>query len=351
LKSKPHLQILLPSLTPPPLFHIRYEYLSESYPRFRVYKIRDQHQIMQYTLHESFSDIIKQSLEYPAYDHYFMLDESRFSFFRFDIFKTYGETFSLKNLDDIIAEKLESIQSIGGEKIMTYIDTIFVDGEEKRFVIGEKWEIFFRLYIIFVDKTTINQFNSSYGNVLLEKNITIIPESFYTLMFLRNNLKKENFVLLYITENYCKAIVIKNGFYHNIEVLNLWISALKQMYKDNSIVQYRYKDYAFIESNQLAKWLIMETLNFYSTLFCKRFFEKNLIWNDVVVVSPITRNVHFIEAFDKEYKKISNNYIVPFHYSDYLSYFDTTWEPEDMDGLILINKEAKIKRLLTAAEG
>jgi len=70
-----------------------------------------------------------------------------------------------------------------------------------------------------------------------------------------------------------------------------------------------------------------------------------------VVVSPITRNVHFIEAFDKEYKKISNNYIVPFHYSDYLSYFDTTWEPEDMDGLILINKEAKIKRLLTAAEG
>ena len=302
---------------------------------------------MQYTLHESFSDIIKHSQEYPAYDHYFMLDESRFSFFRYDIFRTYGETFTLKNLDDIIAEKLESIQSVGGEKVMTYIDTIFVDGEEKRFVIGEKWEIFFRLYIIFVDKKTVNQFNSSYGNVLLEKNITIIPESFYTLMFLRNNLKKENFVLLYISENSCKAIVVKNGFYQNIEVLNLWISSLKQMYKDNSIVQYRYKDYNFIESNQLAKWLIMETLHFYSQLFCKRIFEKNLIWNDIVVISPITKNVHFIEAFDKEYKKISNNYIVPFHYSDYLNYFDTTREPEDMDWLVLINKEEKIKKLLT----
>lgn len=328
------------------MFHIRYEYLSESYPRFRVYKIRDQHQIMQYTLHESFSDIIKHSLEYPKYDHYFMLDESRFSFFRYDMFKTYTETFTLKDLDDIVAEKVESIQGAGGEKIMTYIDTIHVDGQEKRFVIGEKWEIFFRLYVMCVDKTTTNQFNSSYGNILLEKNINIIPESFHTLMFLRDNLKKENFVLLYITENYCKAIVVKNGFYENIEVLNLWISALKQMYKDNSIVQYRYKDVNFIESNQLAKGLVMETLHFYSQLFCKRFFEKNLIWNDIVVISPITKNIHFIEAFDKEYKKISNNYIVPFHYSDYLNYFDTTREPEDIDGLVLINREEKIRSKL-----
>lgn len=329
------------------MFHIRYEYLSQSYPRFRVYKIRDSHQIMQYTLHESFSEIIKQSAIYPKYEHYFMLDESRFSFFRYDIFNTYKDWFTLKDLDDIIAQKLESIQSIGGEKTTTYIDTIFVDWEEKKFVIWEKWEIFFRLYIIIVDKKTINQLNSSYGNVLLEKNITIIPESFYTLMFLRNNLKKENFVLLYITENYCKAIVVKNWFYENIEVLNLWISALKQMYKDNSIVQYRYKDYNFIESNQLAKGLIMETLEFYSQLFCKRIFEKNLIWNDIVVISPITKNIHFIEAFDKEYKKISNNYIVPFHYSDYLNYFDATREPEDMDGLVLINREEKIRSKMT----
>lgn len=304
---------------------------------------------MQYTLHESFSDIIKQSWEYPKYDHYFMLDESRFSFFRYDIFNTYEDIFTLTDLNTIIAAKLESIHSVGGEKIMTFIDTIFVDGEEKKFIIGEKWEIFFRLYIMFVDKTTVNQFNSYYGNVLEEKKITIIPESFYTLMFLRNNLKKENFILLYITETYCKAINVKNGFYQSIEVLNLGISALKQMYKENSIVQYRYKDSNFIESNQLAKALIMDTLHFYSQLFCKRFYEKNLIWNDVVVISPITKNVHFIEAFNKEYRKISNNYVVPFHHSDYLDTFDITREPEDMDGLVLINKEEKIKKLLVGS--
>jgi hypothetical protein len=54
------------------------------------------------------------------------------------------------------------------------------------------------------------------------------------------------------------------------------MAALKQMYKDNGIVQYWYKTYDFIEQNPLAKNLVKETLQFYSQLFCKRFHEKNL---------------------------------------------------------------------------
>lgn len=303
---------------------------------------------MSYTVHESFSNTIKHTLEYPSYEHFFMLDDSRFSFFSFDVFETFTDTFTINDLDTIIHKKFLEVQneiSIG-EKILTYIDTIFVDWETKNFVIGEKWEIFFRLYIICVDKQTLNQLNSSYGNILANKKISLIPQSFYTLVFLRNNLKKDNFVLLYITETYCKAISVKNWFYENIESLNLWIWALKQMYKDNWIVQYRYKDYDFIENNPLAKSLVMETLEFYSQLFCKRFYEKNLVWNDVVVISPITRNVHFMEAFDKEYRKISNNYVVPFNHSDNLNYFDTEREPEDMDALVLLNKEEKIRSKL-----
>jgi hypothetical protein len=87
------------------MFYIRYEYLSESYPRFRVYKSREQEQILPYILHESFADVVKQSEIYPKYQHYFMLDESRFSFFRFDIMLTKEEKFSLQDLKDIIEEK------------------------------------------------------------------------------------------------------------------------------------------------------------------------------------------------------------------------------------------------------
>jgi hypothetical protein len=185
-----------------------------------------------------------------------MLDESRFAFFRFDVYETREEKFTLQDLKDIIDEKTKLTKKqhdVHGERIMAYVDTIYVNGEEKKYVIGEKGEIFFRLYIMYLDKKTINTINSAYGNFFEIKNITFIPQSFHTLLFLRNNLKKDNFVLLYINETSCKAIKVQNGFYESVEMLNLGLSSLKQMYKDNGIVQYRYKEFDVIESNPLAK--------------------------------------------------------------------------------------------------
>lgn len=331
------------------MFYIRYEYLSESHPRFRVYKSRDREQILPYILHESFADVVKQSEIYPKYQHFFMLDESRFAFFRFDIYLSVEEKFTLADLKEIIDEKTSTTKKhhdVHGEMIMAYVDTIYVDGEEKKYVIGEKGEIFFRLYITYLNKQSINTINSVYGNFFEIKNMTFVPQSFHTLLFLRNSLKKDNFVLLYIHETICKAISVKNGFYESVESLNLGMSSLKQMYKDNGISQYRYKDYNFIEVNPLAKSLVAETLQFYSQLFCKRLLEKNLIGNDIIVVSPITKNVHFIETFNEEYKKLTNNYIVPFHSSELLNNLGKEWEPDDMDALVLMNREEYIRREL-----
>jgi hypothetical protein len=228
-------------------------------------------------LHENLVKVSDESREYPKYNHYFMLDESRFSFFRFDIFEKFDKKFTFQDLKDIIEDRCQNTKKrndVDGERIMVYIDSIHINGEEKKHVIGETGEIFFRLYIVYLHKKTMNSINSVYGNLLETQNITILPQSFHTLLFLRNNLKKDNFILLYITEHSCKAIKIQNGFYHSVETLNLGMGALKQMYKDNGIVQYWYKTYDFIESNPLAKNLVTDTLQFYSKLFCKRFNEK-----------------------------------------------------------------------------
>lgn len=331
------------------MFFVRYEHLSETHPSFRVYKIREKDQILQYILHENLVKITDESREYPKYNHYFMLDESRFSFFRFDVFQTFEKKFTFQDLKDIIEEKCQSTKKhndVSGERIMVYVDSIHVNGEEKKYVIGESGEIFFRLYIVYLNKKTMNIINSVYGNLFGMKNLNILPQSFHTLLFLRNNLKKDNFILLYITENFCKAIKVQDWFYHSVEILNLWMSALKQMYKDNGIVQYRYKTYDFIESNPLAKGLVKDTLQFYSQLFCKRFHEKNLTWTDVIVISPITKNVHFIEIFNEEYKKLTNNYVVPFHHSEKLNTFGKIREPDDMDAIILMNRDEKIRNTL-----
>lgn len=331
------------------MFYIRYEQLSESHPSFRVYKIREQEQILQYVLHENLVKITNESREYPKYAHYFMLDESRFSFFRFDIFQKFERKFVYDDLKSIIEEKCQSTKKhndVDGERIMVYIDSIHIDGEEKKHLIGESGEIFFRLYIVYLNKKTMNILNSAYGNIFNIKTVNILPQSFHTLIFLRNNLKRDNFVLLYITENSCKAIKVQNGFYHAVETLNLGMGALKQMYKDNGIVQYRYKTYDFIEQNPLARDLVKETLQFYSQLFCKRFNEKHLTGTDVIVISPITKNVHFIETFNEEYKKMTNNYVVPFHHSEKLHTFGKVRDPDDMDAIILMNREEKLRNTL-----
>ncbi|MEI8091384.1 MAG: hypothetical protein WCG98_03995 [bacterium] len=64
------------------------------------------------------------------------------------------------------------------------------------------------------------------------------------------------------------------------------------------------------------------------------------------MISPITKNVHFIDTFNTEYKKLTNNYILPFHHSESLEMFDKERDPDDMDALILMNKEEFIKREL-----
>ena len=44
-----------------------------------------------------------------------------------------------------------------------------------------------------------------------------------------------------------------------------------------------------------------------------------------------------MEVFNKKYKEYTNNYVVPFHYSDKLNTFNREWEPEGMDVLIYLN--------------
>jgi hypothetical protein len=198
--------------------------------------------------------------------------------------------------------------------------------------------VFFRIYIVYLNTDIIHQFNSVYGNFLEKDDVVLLPQSMHTTLFLRNTLKKDNFLLLYIRESQVKAIKVTHGFYEHMYTLNLGIDAVKKMYKDNGIAQYWYKDYDFIENNELAKQLVQETLEFYSQLLC-RWLQDNFCTNtDIILVSSMTKNGHFLERFNKVYSKLSENYIVPFHRAQNLDTFGKNWEPEDMDILVALNR-------------
>ena len=110
-----------------------------------------------------------------------------------------------------------------------------------------------------------------------------------------------------------------------------------QMYKDNWISKYRYKNYEEIEDNPFAKNIVVQTLEFYSKMLCKRINEKRFWLQNIFVISSIMKNWHFMEIFNKTYSRENNKYIVPFHYSENLDQFWKTREPEDIDALIYAN--------------
>lgn len=330
------------------MFYLWHEEFDTKHPKFRVVKFQKELGMQQYALYEWLGKLISQSANYPQYTHYFLLDDTRFHFFRFDIFKELESGFTIDDFNAILEERLAYLKTLTQEELLfTNVDSIFVNGQPKKFLIGACGQIFFRLYFIYINRNTLLDFNKVYGNLFGQKQIKIFPESFKTISFLKRKLERDAFLLLYIKESYCKVIAVEDGFYKTIEHINFGVNFLMQMYKDNQIVKYRYKTAEEIEENPLAKNLVLESISFYVEFLCKWLDDLQLTDKDIFIISPIIKNGNFMDCFNKKYTTYHNKYIVPFHSSNQLETFDRQWDPDDMDTLIFLNSNSLKNQLLS----
>ena len=321
------------------MFYLRQENYDPKYPKFRVMKSQPEFWLQNYILYESLSTILDSTLLYPKYKHIFLLDDQRFTFFSYNIEFNTEKKLTLNDIQSLVQEKLTLAEKQTKENFLfSHFDSIFVNGTEKQFLIWEKWKISCRIILVFISRETCGIFNDRFWDFQSQKNIEIYPESFHTIAYLRNNMKMNDFLLLYIRDSHCKWVLVENWFYKRIESLNLGVNALMQMYKDNWISKYWYKNYEEIENNPFAKNIVIQTLEFYSNMLCKRINEKKFWLQNIFVVSSIMKNWHFMEIFNKIYSQENNKYIVPFHYSEELDQFDRNREPEDIDALIYANR-------------
>ena len=321
------------------MFYLRQENYDPKYPKFRVIKSQAEFWLQNYLLYEPLSNIIETTTQYPKYKHIFLLDDQRFSFFSYNTSFSSNKKLTISDINALVQEKLIKAEKETKEDFLfSHIDSIFVNWQEKQFLIWESGEISCRIILIFLNRDTCKIFNDKFWDFQSQKNIEIYPESFQTISFLRNNMNMDDFLLLYIRDSQCKWVLVENWFYKRIESLNLGVNALMQMYKDNWISKYRYKNYEEIEDNPFAKNIVVQTLEFYSNMLCKRINEKRFWLQNIFVISSIMKNWHFMEIFNKIYSKENNKYIVPFHYSENLDQFWKTREPEDIDALIYTNR-------------
>lgn len=329
------------------MFYLWQEELDLRHPKMQVFKYNPQLGVQQYCNYQDLNGSINQSLEFQDYDHYFLLDDSRFHFFRFDVYREKEEVFTIDDYNTILQERINYLKTITKEELLfTTVDNIYIQGQPQKFLIWAKGQIFFRLCLIYLNRNTLLDFNHRYGDIFEHKNLHIFPESFKTISFLKRRLERDNFYLLYIKESVCKIIQVQDGFYKRIEAINLGVSFLMQMYRENQIVKYRYKSQSEIEANPLAKSLILETTAFYTQQLCKWLQDLQLTQQDLFLVSPIIKNPYFLDLFNKEYGKLHGRYIMPFHSSSKLQTFDRERDAGDIDLLIFLNSKALKTQLL-----
>lgn len=327
------------------MFYLWQEEFDTKHPKMQVFSYNQE--IKQYCNYQDLKTAVQEAADLGAYDHYFLLDDTRFHFFRFDLYRDQQTPFTIDDYNELLQQKINYLKNETREELLfTTIDNIYVQGEPQKYLLGAKGQIFFRLCLIYINRNTLLTFNDRYGDVFEHKNLHIYPESFKTISFLKRRLERDNFYLLYIKESLCKIIQVENGFYKRIESINLGISFLMQMYRENQIVKYRYKSHDEIDSNPLAKSLVLEATSFYAQQICKWLQSMDLTQQDLFLVSPIIKNPYFLDLFNKEYSKSYGRYIVPFHSSSKLQTFERERDPGDIDLLIFLNTKVLKTALL-----
>lgn len=271
----------------------------------------------------------------------FLLDEEKFMNWWFDIYIEKKTPFNIWEIKEIIDEKYEYILINywkPWERIFYSIDDIFVDLENKEYLIWQKWKIHFKLNLFFLKKDYTYMFNKIIWSWKLDNTrFKIYPQSFFTINYLKKIKSSKSINLLYFNKNTIKLITIKNWSYNKIEKLNMWMSRLKEMFEEDDIIRLYYDSFVNEELNTISMKLIERNMNFYSSTICAWLLEH--IWNikDLIIIWDILKNKHFVESFNNQFTETIKWYVIPFNYSDWLEKYWKRWNYSDLDTLTFLN--------------
>lgn len=151
--------------------------------------------------------------------------------------------------------------------------------------------------------------------------LQILPASFCTMHFIKKTLQKDSFYLLYIYDSYVKLLHIHQGFYRDIQKVNIGSDMLKQIYQDNGIFEYFYASGAEIKEQPLIRDIVYQSVDFFTQMLSKRLGDYIAKENDLILISSLTKNICFQEKFNERYNHYINGYILPFHSSTQLEKF------------------------------
>lgn len=254
------------------------------------------------TVYDSLEQILSYIKPYDCLllpEHHFVFTSKQYSFYT-------NQAFTIKDSKKLIQEYVEEQRKLfpNINQLVSYdIHNISVDGIQVPFHLGHKWQLHFQLDCIFWNSNSEVDFE-----YVAKKKFNLLPLGFWTIKQCNTLVSDSEYSILYIHNTESKLILVKNGFYHHIELINFGKENLKAMYKEHHLLKY-YWDPA--STSPVTESIVKDITHF--------FAEKAIDWlssfvspnKNLLVISDITKNTYFMESFKLLFSKFINWYIIP----------------------------------------
>jgi len=217
----------------------------------------------------------------------FFLKDTKFKFY-YKKFTFYQENkFGINQLENLVKEFKQPNQQI----IWYITNNIRINWKNKKYLLGNKWEISFWLWVYSLHTKYIDQIKK----IFWQNPVHIFPTSLASIQCISKIFKKWN--ILYLLENITKIIKISNWYYYNIEEINIW---LQDLYK--WILETFHQDINWKQLTEFQQKVYTRKLNeFIQPLVF--FIKENLINKNLYLIWNLSKYPLLIEKLS-EYLKI-----------------------------------------------
>lgn len=314
-----------------------YEYWGEDKKYRRVVK-RQWNHIQKYMIHWWFAELQKK-FHFDEGQKIFLLDDSRFSYFSFELVENVELLVDIVFIRKIIQDLVKKIgiQYRISSPHRTYsIEDVIANGKKHESIIGLTWKISWTLHFVFLNDESVYELRRQFS-IKQFNQYKRYPASLFTVNFLKHSIKISSYSMIYIFDDSVKLITAKNWFYDKVFKTDFWQNSLKQIFKDESLLSYLYKNDEEIQSNKILTDSVSQIFEFYIKTLMERISINSNKWTDIILISNLTKNSIFSDIFSKYVTWLIQSNFIPFNQSTHLNTFWKTREADELDILCCFN--------------
>lgn len=242
-----------------------------------------------------------------------MVQESYFDYYSYTIALTSPTSFTIKDLKQLIQQKITHIKRTQWRRELLYHYTIshcMKECEPVLHVLWKSWNLSFVLNIVVLQHTHVLELKKH----CLPSNVTIIPKHFWVVLRL-GWMMQWPVSVLHFEENEIVAIWCQDGWYRTISTAPFGLTLLYESLKDHDIAAYLYNDIERLEKNMLLRKTVEEVFTFFIKQCVSWMHQQAVFWKPCILICPFAKHPVFVEVLELLSMQYHTIWFIPFSWT------------------------------------